>query len=467
MAVDGDVYAQPLYVPALEIPGQGVHDVVFVATEHDSVYAFDAAGKPAEFLWKTSFLGPGVETVPVGMVACSFISPELGITPTPAIDLASRTIYVLARTREHDRFYQRLHALDIATGKERPGSPVLIRASVKGSAGVFGLAPQTISFHAVLENPRAALLADHGMVYIAWGSSCDVGAYYGWVMAYDGRTLQQKGVFNAAPTAGQAGIWQSDAGIAADAEGNVYAVTGNGKFDVASGGPNYGDSVLKLAMGAGGLTVRDYFTPYNQAALNRDDQDLGSSGPVLLPDQAGPHQHVLVTVGKDGVMYSLDRDRMGKYRADSNAHAIQAFKASKGGGYGAPAYWNGHVYLFGANDVMKEFTVDNGRISEAPAHQGTFPYHPATPVVSANGTKDGIVWVFLTKAWNAPEGYGILQAYDARDVSRMLYTTATNSRRDAPGQVTRFAIPTVAAGRVYVGMKGGVWVYGLLGDRVH
>ncbi len=461
LPADGDVYAQPLYVPALEIPGKGVHDVIFVATEHDSVYAFDAAGKPRDPLWKTSFLGPGVTTAPESAVRCFLIQSELGITPTPAIDLASRTLYVLARTRERDRFYQRLHALDIATGAERPGSPALIRASVKG-AGMFGLAPATISFHALLENPRAALLADHGMVYIAWGSSCDVGPYYGWVMAYDGRTLQQKGVFNAAPTAGEAGIWQSDTGIAADAEGNVYAVTGNGKFDAASGGPNYGDSVLKLAMGAGGLAVRDYFTPFNQAALNREDLDLGSSGPVLLPDQAGPHKHVLVTVGKDGVMYSIDRDRMGKYRADSNAHAIQAFPAAKEGGYGAPAYWNGRLYLFGMSDVLKQFTIDNGKISQSPAHQGTFPYHPATPAVSANGTKDGVVWVFLTKSWNAPEGYGILQAYDAADVSRMLYTTATNPGRDAPGRVTRFAIPTVAGGRVYVGMKGGVWVYGLL-----
>jgi hypothetical protein len=466
MAVDGDVYAQPLYVPGLEIPGKGVHDVVFVATEHDSVYAFDAAGKPAEPLWKTSFLRPGIETMPVGEARCSFISPELGITPTPAIDLASRTMYVIARTKEGGPLYQRLHAIDLATGAERPGSPVLIRASVK-RPGWFGLQIESVDFHSAQENPRAALLFDHGTVYIAWGSSCDAGSYYGWVLAYDGKTLQQKAVFNAAPVSGEAGIWQSDTGIAADAEGNVYAVTGNGKFTAAKGGQDYGDSVLKLGMGAGGLTVRDYFTPYNESFLNSKDLDLGSSGPVLLPDQAGPHRHVLVTVGKDGVMYAIDRDRMGKWQAGSNAHGLQAFRAAKAGGYGAPAYWNGHVYLFGRNDVLKEFSVDNGKISESPAHQGTFPYFPATPAVSANGTKDGIVWVFLTKDWNAREGAGILQAYDAADVSRMLYTTAANAQRDAPGQVTRFAIPTVAGGRVYVGMKGGVWVYGLLGNRLH
>jgi len=465
MHVDGDVYAQPLFVPGLEIPGKGVHDVVFVATEHDSLYAFDAAGKPEEPLWHTSFLGPGATPVPGSEVRCFFIQPELGITPTPAIDVASKTMYVLARTKENNLFYQRLHALDITTGKERPGSGGNIRATVKGS----GLLSSEVSFHALLENPRAALLYANGTVYIAWGSSCDAGSYYGWVLAYDGKTLQQKGVFNAAPDAGQSGIWQSDTGIAADAEGNVYAVTGNGKFTAASGGRDYGDSVLKLRLGAPGFNLVDYFTPYNEAALNKDDLDLGTSGPVLLPDQPGPHPHVLATVGKDGFLYVVDRDRMGKYRKDSNAHAVQAFHAigGTGGGYGAPAYWNGHLYTFGRNDVLRDFPVANGRVAEQPAHRGGFEYHPATPVVSSNGTKDGIVWVALTKAWNGQDTYGILQAYDAADVGRMLYSTAENDPRDSPGLVTRFAIPTVAGGRVYVGMKKGVWVYGLLGNRVH
>ena len=467
MRVDGDVYAQPLFVPALSIPGMGVHDVVFVATEHASVYAFDAAGNPAEPLWQRSFLGAGVEPMPGNMVSCFFIQPEVGITPTPVIDIAAKTMYVLVRTKEHDLYYQRLHALDIATGSLRPGSGTAIRATVKLGSSLLGLVSNDVSFNAVVENPRAALLYANGTVYIAWGSSCDAGNYYGWVMAYDARTLQQKAVFNAAPVSGKAGIWQSDAGIAADADGNVYAVTGNGKFTAVQGGKDYGDSVLKLAGGA--LQLLDYFTPFDQERLNREDLDLGSSGPVLLPDQGGAHRHVLVTVGKDGVIYVIDRDRMGKFHAGSNAHAIQALQGlgQGGGGYGAPAYWNGHLFTFGRNDVLKDFAVDNGRLTEKPAHQGTFKYHPATPVVSANGTKDGIVWVALTKAWNAGETFGILQAYDAADVSRMLYSSSENGGRDAPGLVTRFAIPTVAGGRVYVGMKKGVWVYGLLGNRVH
>jgi hypothetical protein len=280
-------------------------------------------------------------------------------------------------------------------------------------------------------------------------------------MAYDTRTLRQTGVFNTAPAAGQGGIWQSDAALAADAEGSVYAVTGNGGFTAAKGGRDYGDSILKLGLGTNGLAVRDYFTPYNEAALSKDDLDLGTSGPVLLPDQPGPHPHLLVTMGKDGFLYLIDRDRMGQYRSGSNAHAVQAFPAGEQGGYGAPAYWNGHVYTFARGDVLKDFALVNGRLSEKPVHQGTFRYHPATPSVSANGSRDGIVWVMLTKAWNGPDTYGILQAYDAADVGRMLYSSATNTARDGAGLVTRFAIPMVANGRVYVGMRRAVYVYGL------
>jgi hypothetical protein len=463
MPVDGDVFAQPLFVPKLAMPVKGVHDTIFVATEADSVYAFDAAGAPREPLWRVNFADPsrGITPVPVQDVSCSFIGPEIGITSTPAIDSATGTLYVVARTKENNLFYQRLHALDLATGAERPGSPVLIRATVPGT-GLFGLTRKEIAFHALLENPRAALLVANGNVYIAWGSSCDVRPYYGWVLAYDARTLRQTGVFNAAPDAGEAGIWQSDTGIAADAEGRVFAVTGNGGFTAAKSGRDYGDSVLQLGLGTGGLTVRDYFTPYNEAELSRHDADLGASGPVLLPDQPGPHPHLLVTVGKDGFLYVVDRDAMGKYRTGSNSHAVQAFKAATDGGYGAPAYWNGHVYTFGRNDVLKDFPLAGGRLAETPAHQGTFRYHPATPSVSANGSKDGIVWLMLTKAWNAHDTYGILQAYDAADVSRLLYTSSANSDRDGAGLVTRFAIPMVANGRVYVGMRSGVYVYGLL-----
>jgi hypothetical protein len=463
LAVDGDVYAQPLYVPRLEIPGKGVHDVVFIATEHDTVYAFDAAGQPTDPLWRVSFLSRGVETLPVGRMQCSFLSPEVGITATPVIDVASRTMYVLVRTMEHELFYQRLHAIDITTGAERPGSPTPIRASLKSSR-LLGLMSSDVAFHALLENPRAALLLAGGRVYIAWGSSCDVNPYYGWVLAYDARTLQQTGVFNTAPDAGESGIWQADAGIAADTAGNVFAVTGNGKFTAASGGRDYGDSVLKLGFDKGILGVRDYFTPSNEAHLNSTDADLGSSGPVLLPDQAGPHPHELVVAGKAGTVYLVDRDRMGNYQSGADPHAIQTLTGMGKGAFGAPSYWNGHLYYFGSNSVLKDYALANGRLSTAPVHQGSFEFKDpgAIPVVSANGEKDGIVWVVISKGWRDRETFGIVQAYDAANVSRMIYSSAMNLARDAAGPVLRFTMPTVAGGRVYIGMRGEVYVYGLL-----
>jgi hypothetical protein len=463
IAVDGDVYAQPLYVPNLEIPGKGVHNVVFIATEHDSVYAMDAGGQPAEPLWRVSFVNPGAGITPVAEqdMRCPFISPEVGITSTPVIDTGSRTIHVLARTAEMGsdhklRFYQRLHALDLSTGAERPGSPALIRGSVS-SKSFFGLLNDEVKFHAQLENPRAALLLAGGNVYLAWGSACDVGPYYGWVEAYDARTLKLSGVFNTAPDAAESGIWQSDAGIAADRDGAVYAVTGNGKFDAASGGRDYGDSVIKLAMQNGALGIRDYFTPFDQERLNAGDVDLGSSGPVLLPDQPGAHPHVLVTAGKAGRVYVIDRDHMGGFHAGSDSHAIETLQVGTGA-FGAPAYWNGHLFYANRRDVLKDFLVVDGKLDPDPVHHGTerFDHPGAIPVVSANGTKDGIVWLVYARGRNSggSDSDAFLRAYDAADVSRELYSAVF-------GPSVRFAMPLVAGGRVYIGEKGAVYVFGM------
>jgi hypothetical protein len=322
----------------------------------------------------------------------------------------------------------------------------------------FGLMQTEVRFHALLENPRAALLLSKGMVYIAWGSSCDVGPYHGWVLAYDARTLKQTGVFNTSPDAEESGIWQSDTGIAADEAGNVYAVTGNGKFTASSsGGRDYGDTVLKLGFEKGALALRDFFTPFDEAALNRKDDDLGSGGPVLLPD------HWMVAVGKTGLLYLIDRSRMGKYQAGSNSHARQTLQVSEGGVYGAPAYWNGHLYVFASNDVLKDFGVTAGRIAATPLHQAVngFGNPGAIPVVSANGSADGIVWTVLTKGWRDEDTFAMLQAYDAADVSRLLYSSE-HDPRGTPGMATRFAMPTVAGGRVYVSAKNAVSVFGLL-----
>jgi hypothetical protein len=256
LPVDGNIYAQPLYLPHLVMPGTGVHDVVFIATEHDSVYAFDAAGKPPKPLWRISFIEGrnNVTTVSASDAGCPFIKPEVGITSTPVIDPQSGTLYVLARTREKDasgtdRFYQRLHALDVLNGNEKFGGPVPIRGSVTSkSHSLFGLFAEAVPFLTLHENPRAALLLDHGRVYLTWGSSCDQRPYHGWVMAYDAQTLKQLGIFNTSPDTSDSGIWQSDTGPTADENGNVYAVTGNGVFNAASGGRDYGDTILKIGL---------------------------------------------------------------------------------------------------------------------------------------------------------------------------------------------------------------------------
>jgi hypothetical protein len=284
--VDGDVYAQVLYVPDVPIPGKGTHNVLYIATEHDSVYAFDADGRVTEPLWHVSFLKRGVGTVDASDVSCFFIDPDIGVTPTPTIDIETGTLYVLARTKESEGllkgsdFVHRLHALAITTGMEKFGGPNAIEP--KG-------------FNPLRQLPRAALLANH-QVYLTWASSCDVWPYHGWVMAYDAHTLRQTAVFNTSLGEGQSGIWQSDMGPAADESGAVYVETGNGRFDVTSGGFDYGDSLLKLGLEGHNLQVRDYFTPHDKSRLDSADLDLGSGGPMLLPG------HFVLIAGKSGTL---------------------------------------------------------------------------------------------------------------------------------------------------------------------
>ena len=466
--IDGDVYAQPLYLPHVTLPDKSVHNIVFVATEHDSVYAFDADGQPAAPLWHVNFLGPGVTTVPARDVGCPLISPEIGITPTPVIDPATGTLYVLARTKERrepskgDRYVQRLHALAVTTGTEKFGGPVEIKARVKGrgAANSNGF----IDFDPLRQLPRAALLLARANVYLTWGSSCDVDPYHGWVMGYDARTLAQTGVFNTSPDAEKSGIWLGDTGPAADAAGNVFVVTGNGKFSAGvPPGRDYGDSILKLALSNGSLSVADFFTPFNQQELNANDFDLGSGGPVLLPDQPGPHRHLLIAGGKGGGLYVIDRDRMGRYHVGDDSQAVQVIRKTQGI-YSAPAYWNQHLFFIWSEDVLKDYRLDQGRLSTAPGVQGTTRFNDpgATPTVSANGNVNGIVWVLRSKGWSAPDRPAVLYAFDAAKVARELYNSEQNATRDRAGVCLRFNIPTVAGGRVYVGAKDELDVYGKL-----
>ena len=466
LKVDGDIYAQPLFLAGLEIPGKGRHDVLLIATEHDSVYAFDAYGHPALPLWHVSFLRKGVTTVPEDDVECPFIAPEVGITSTPVIDADTGTLYVLARTKElpSSHYTQRLHALDVTTGLEKFGGPVAIRATIdeKGAGSQSG----KVEFDPLRENPRAALLLANGSVYLTWGSSCDVGPYHGWVMAYDAHTLKQKAVFNVSPDADDGGFWAGDTGPAADEKGHLFLAAGNGRFDAASGGRDYGDSLLKLD--GRSLKLDDYFAPFNVAELDAKDQDLGSGGPVLLPAQPGPHPHLAVIAGKGGTIYLIDREHMGHYQANNDSHAVQTIPSPGGGVYGSMAYWNHDLYVLSNSDhdAIRQFTLHNGTLALKAASGSRFPAIGATPVISANGLRDGVLWVLHSRAWGADDANAVLFAFDALDTSRLLYVSEQNPSRDRAGLALRFSIPTIANGRVYVGAKREVDVYGLLSQEI-
>jgi outer membrane protein assembly factor BamB len=462
--VDGPVYAQPLFLPSVAIPGKGMHDVLFVATEHDSVYAFDANRPGDPPLWKVSFLDQarGITVASEDVVQCPFIRPDVGITSTPVIDLKTGTLYVLARTMIRHRvsdneYFQHLHALAITTGVEKFGGPKLIAASVAGKGA--GAVKGQVAFDPLHENPRAALTLANNLVYMTWASSCDVDPYHGWIMAYDTQTLAQKGVLNVNPDGSEAGIWLSDTGPAVDADGNLFVPTGNGTFDAAFGGRDYGDSVLKLD--GASLAIRDYFTPYDQERISGADADVGSSGPTLLPDQPGTHRHLLLQPTKDSTIYVIDRDNMGKYHRDANA-LVELIRLP-GGGYGAMAYWNGHVYFAASDDWLRAYTIKNGHLTPAAASSIKFANPGATPSISADGKQNAIVWAIATKTWNGPDSKpAVLYAFDATKLGQPLYTSEQNSQRDRAATATRFVIPVVANGRVYFGTRSEVEVYGLL-----
>jgi hypothetical protein len=465
--VDGAIYAQPLFLPALALTGKGTHDVVFVATEHDSVYAFDAQTESwAVPLWHVSFLSSGVTPVPAHDVECPLISPEVGITSTPVIDIATGTLYVLARTKEHkgvlgDVYVQKLHALAVTTGAEKFGGPVTIHAWARGHG--IANAHGAILFDPKRQNPRAGLLLSQGRIYLTWASSCDAGPYHGWVMAYDAHTLKQLAVFNTSPDANDSGIWLADTGPAADDAGNVFVVTGNGLFDAAKGAHDFGDSILKLHLDRGALAVSDYFTPFNQNALNASDDDLGSGGPVLLPEQPGMYPHLMVAGGKGGTLYVVNRDHMGRFHAGSDAHATGTWEFPKHPLFGAPAFWNGHIFAIAATDVLRDLALNDGKLTAAhEAGSPKFTDAGATPVVSAHGSADGIVWALTSYDWQRSGRPAVLHAYDAADVGNELYNSEQQSDRDRAGEALRFTSPLVANGRVYVGTRHELDVYGPL-----
>lgn len=477
--LDGKPFAQPLYVANLNIPGQGTHNVVFVATEHDGLYAFDADGRTSTPLWYDSFINPaaGITTVSIGVsgtqdLLCDSMFPEVGITGTPVIDPATNTIYLVARTKEVSggvtSFVQRLHAIDITTGAERPNSPVVIQASVPG-AGLGSDSKGNVAFDPLLENQRSGLVLLNGVVYIGWASFCDPTVYHGWLMAYDPSTLQQISVFNTTPDGWAGGIWASGAAPAADAAGNLYFSTGNGTFDGNFGGPDLADSVLRVTNTGGQLAVADYFTPYDQYFLTAQDLDLGSTGVIVLPDQPNPPTHLLLAGSKEGTAYILDRDNMGGFNPVDNTQAVDSIphivgKPATGevGMWPLPCYWQNQVYYVNRGDVPKAFRLFNGELSGVPTSKGntSFGWAGGSPTVSSNGNGNGIVWFTYepTPKYNLT---AVLYAYDAANLSLQLYNSSINAG-DKLGNSLQFAVPTVANGKVYVGSVNELDVFGLL-----
>ena len=485
--VDGAVYAQPLWVPALNIGGT-VHNVFLVATQHDSAYAFDADAKPCAQLWKTSLI-PLTETpVPFADVGSGFgdIQPEIGVTGTPVIDLASKTMYLIAKSEGLiGTFHQRLHALDLATGNEKLGGPVVISASVPGTGD--GSVGGFVSFNPHKEHERSGLALANGVVYTTWASHEDDNPYHGWIIGYNATTLAKVSVYNSTANGSRGGIWMAGAPPAFDSSGNLYASTGNGTFDadqIVTPNNDFGDSILKLDPSTG-LTVSSWFTPFNQSFLDSVDLDLGSGAMVVMPDQTtGPHPHLLVMCGKQGQAYLLNRDSLGQYCPASgggcsfDTNAVQSFTAfqSFGSFWGTPAFWQNRLYLGGtqeppnAGDKLKAFDFNpaTGQFNPTASSQSStiYGYPGSTPSVSSQGATGGVVWDVDASQYGPPApgpGPAVLHAYDATNLATELWNSSqATAGRDVAGNAVKFSVPTVANGKVYLGTGTEVDVYGLL-----
>jgi len=462
--LDGAAYAQPLYVSNVQIFG-GTHNVVYVATEHDSVYAFDADGGATAPFWSVNFTNAsaGITTVPYTDLGGGLgpIVPEVGITGTPVIGPKSGTLFVVAMTKENGSYVHKLHALDITNGKERSGSPVVIQASVAGTGS--GSSGGQIAFQSLYQLQRAGLLLLNGTVYIAFASFDDKGPYHGWILGYDASSLKQVTVWNDTPNGQKGGIWLSGASLSADSAGNIFAIAGNGTFDANNGGPDYGDSFLKLTPNGGTLSVSDYFTPFDQQNLAANDIDVGSAGFTLLPDQPGAVTHMGVSAGKSGKIYLLNRDNLGKFQSGSDSQIVQSIPTALGSAandndYSTATHWQGNIYFIGNGDVVKQFQLTNGQLSTTPVAQGSqqYGYPGGNMSISANGGSGGILWTIEAG------GINILHAYDATDVSNELYNSNQAGARDKFGAAARFTVPTVINGKVYVAGKTELAAFGLL-----
>jgi hypothetical protein len=488
-SVDGQVYAQPLYVPNVTLADGSVHNIVYVATEHDSVYAFDANNSdPTQgggLLWQDSFIDPtnGITTVPSADTRSNDITPEIGITGTPVIDGSTGFMYVVSKTKEvradGTHYVQTLHALDITTGNEMLGGPVVIGdtiysgsdyqyvvgASVPGTGA--GSVNGTVTFNALREHQRSGLVLANGVVYISWASHGDNDPYHGWVIGYDAQTLSPVFVFNTTPNGTRGGVWMAGGAPAVDDNGYLYLATGNGSFDVSGSlSPGYGDSILKL--NPSDQSVADYFTPYNQAQLDSRDQDLGSGAVLLLPDSVGSadHPHLMVQAGKEGKIYLMDRDNLGLYQTTGSTSddVVQVIpNALNGWVMSTPAFYNGMIYYQSMNDYLKAYQIADGQINPTPVSRTNQIFNGergGTPSISANGTMDGIVWTLDVRS-----GAVVLHAYNADDLSQELYNNTQAGSRDVMGNAVKFSVPTIADGEVFVGTQSTIEIFGLLGGN--
>lgn len=468
ITVDGKVDAQPLVVSGLTIPGKGIHNVVYIATEHDSLYACDA--DDGSVLWQVSLLGAG-ET-PSDDRGCGQVVPEIGITSTPVIDRSAGTngaIYAVAMSKDSaPNYFQRLHALDLTTGAELFGGPVEVNAMYPGTGD--NSSNGMVVFDPKQYKERAGLVLDNGVIYTHWSSHCDIRPYTGWVIGYDEKTLAQVSVLNLTPNGSDGSVWGSGAAPALDAAGNIYCLTGNGTFETtldANGFPNksdYGNCFVKLSTTNNTLALSDYFTMWNTIDESSIDQDLGSGGVVVLPDltnAAGTVKHLAVGAGKDTHIYLADRDDMGKFvpGATSNYYIYQDVQnALAGGVFSTPAYFNSKLYVGAVGDKLKAFNFTNAKLGTTPSSSttATFGYPGMTPAISANGSANGIVW-------GAENGStAVLHAFDATNLATEFYNSnqAANGR-DNFGTGNKFIVPTIANAKVYVGTTTGVGVFGL------
>ncbi|HEV3113731.1 MAG TPA: hypothetical protein VGY99_24860 [Candidatus Binataceae bacterium] len=467
LGVDGKVDAQPLYKSAVSIPNRGTHNVLYVATEHDSVFAFDAdaVGNP---LWHKSVVLTG-ET-PSDDRGCSQVTPEIGITATPVIDPkagAHGTIYVVAMSKNGlGDYFQRLHALDMTTGAEEFGGPVTVMAKYPGMGD--NSSGGMVIFDPAQYKERPGLLLLGGTIYTTWSSHCDIRPYTGWIIAYNQTTLARTAILNITPNGSEGAIWAAGAGPAVDSQGNIYFLSGNGSFETklnAGGFPDKGDfgnGFIELSR-LNSLRVTDYFTMYNTVAESDADEDLGSGGAMVLPDMVdaqGHVRHLAVGAGKDTNIYLVDRNNMGKFNKSGDTNIYQELAGVLAGGeFGAPAYFNGTLYYGAVGAPIVAFRFSHARLVSTPSSMTThrFVYPGTTPSISANGTTGAIMWA----AENATKA--VLHAYAASNLSTELYnSTQAPGGRDNFGTGNKFITPTIANGKVYVGTTSGVGVFGLL-----